>query len=346
MGMSPYGGSGQDVSSPDVMEDHLLLLDSVHALLSSIEDFRMSEVLQESNKDAVLWSLSGTGSVIHNAQHLVAAIELWQQRADGPDNETIEELIEMTFNALHRWLSWKSFAQLPKRNAHSSASSLKRAGAISPTSAEDALEDLFHGDPWEDCDELAAEDLLEWLADAMQYPPTAGVQNPYDAYAASAMKALSDHGKLDLACFVETSTCASLNSRQVMSASQLSSSSHCSSEFGFLELESTTSGDLRSNTDLESHHCPHSQDRDRHIGSKMLVRAPAITMTHLARQKKLVDVASAELTPREGWTPREVWASLHEGCQVVAGSSAVGLCSPSCNCLTCLLGISSHGEGS
>jgi len=320
MGMSPYGGSGQDVASPDVMEDHLLLLDSVHALLSSIEDFRMSEVLQESNKDAVLWSLSGTGSVIHNAQHLVAAIELWQQRADGPDNETIEELIEMTFNALHRWLSWKSFAQLPQCNAHSSASSLKRAGAISPTSAEDALEDLFHGDPWEDCDELAAEDLLEWMADAMQYPPTSGVQNPYEAYAASAMKALPDHSKLDLAHFVEASTCASLNSRHLLSASQLSSSSDCGSDFSLLEQGSTctTSGGLRSNTDMESHHRLHSQDRDHHIGSKMLVRAPAITMTHLARQKKLVDVASAQLTPREMWT------SSREGCLVVPGCSSVG----------------------
>jgi len=84
----------------------MTLLESVHSLLSSIEEFRMSEILHESIKDV---AISGTGSVIQNAQQLVAGIERWQQRGDGPDSDAIEELVETIFNALHRWLSWKSF---------------------------------------------------------------------------------------------------------------------------------------------------------------------------------------------------------------------------------------------
>merc|ERR1711924_456166 len=143
----------------------LQLLDSVSGLLACIEDFRMSEVLQGPAEELCS---SGAAAVIHNAQHLVATVELWHQRGDGPDEETTQELVETVFNALHRWLSWKSVAQLPKRTASSSSSISRNVGA---TAREF---DLLHGGPWDDCDELAAEDLLEWLAEAMPYPPTAG----------------------------------------------------------------------------------------------------------------------------------------------------------------------------
>jgi len=153
MGVAAAGGMPPDEAS----ERHgsLELLESVHSLLSSIEDFRMSEVVHEPEKHS---SLSGTAAVLHNAQHLVAVIELWNQRDDGPAHEMLEDLVEAVFNALHRWLSWKSASQLQHR-----------ARWMSP---ETTIPAAVVADSWSESDDIAAEDLLDWLADAMPYPPS------------------------------------------------------------------------------------------------------------------------------------------------------------------------------
>lgn len=151
------GAAAGGMPSDELSERHgsLELLESVHSLLSSIEDFRMSEVVHEPEKHP---PLSGTAAVLHNAQHLVAVIELWHQRDDGPAHEILEDIVEAVFNALHRWLSWKSASQLQHRGRW--------------VSSETTIPAAVLADPWSESDDIAAEDLLDWLADAMPYPPS------------------------------------------------------------------------------------------------------------------------------------------------------------------------------
>lgn len=317
MGLSASDDADHEESSPRPdSEDHLQLLDSVHALLGSIEDFRMSEI---SHETATVASLSGTAAVIHNAQHLVAIVELWQlQHLEDVDAQTIEELVETVFNALHRWLSWKSFVQLPKPRKSSSASSVK-----SRSCAEDTLETLLSGDPWEDCDELAAEDLLAWLADTMPYPAIAGTCNEHTSYETLPEKGVVCEGRTDLARFTEVSTCASSHSRNFSQAFRLSVSSDCSDESDLTALQD----EVDSQGGLEDH--PAGENRLLQIAPQDTVSGPAYAISGLTQPRQLLDVVSVD---KELLQSELSATSLH----VQRLHSSVAM-EASCNCLSCLL---------
>jgi len=275
------------------MEEVSWKLESAHSMLESIESFRMSEILFTTPSHI---TLDPSWRVIHNAQHLIGVVERWEQRGGGPDGEAMDELVEMVFNALHRWFSWKTFAQLPKRSPPSSAMSLPKESerGSCATDAEGRAKDLLQGDPWQDADDLAAEDLLEYMADSMQRPiQNCGVlRNPHDAYTASARSDFS-RGlcKSDLMRLSEVSTCASLSSRPslAMPSSKLSVSRDCSVDSNATVLGSDR--DVWADSGKEQdHHFKKAFDLMRHQSPR--VETP---------RQKLVDVicVDCELAPSQ-----------------------------------------------
>lgn len=226
----------------------------------------------------------------------------------------------MVFNALHRWLSWKSFAQLPKRTASSSTSSLRDSlagGAASaaaglkthfPLCTEDVLQDLLCGDPWEDCDELAAEDMIDWLADAMQYPRTAGAASQTKTNPTSSVirlascetfrplpaKGFSDEVKSDPR-LTEVSTCTSLHSRLRLSPSQSSISSDCNITWYSIPSDCNISW-----CDALEHESPTHRESDYQPLPPLGVGSPIVNTTPSAGHRHLVEVVSADfdLSPR------------------------------------------------
>lgn len=224
----------------------------------------------------------------------------------------------MIFNALHRWLSWKSFARLPKQRASSSRASSSKSLAGSMTIfAEDSMEDLLKGDPWEDCDELAAEDLLEWLADAMQCPPKAGLLGSQ----------LCSTGKSDRVHSMDASTCASLHSRELWSVCSASSAE-----------SSPTALQNRAGA-----------WQDSESMSRLPAWSPQTVHKNAARRQQLVEVVSLDSDLPA--TPRELRAiSLSQESSTMMGIATIPLLqrpapfTPPCNCLTCLLNISCHGQ--
>jgi hypothetical protein len=105
--------------------------------------------------------------MIDNAELLVNLLKSWSSRLEAGevkalDSESMNEVVEVIFSSLHRWLSWKSLARLPKSHSSRSARSV-------PHTDETDWRCYLSGDPWDDCDELAAEDLMSWLVETMDF---------------------------------------------------------------------------------------------------------------------------------------------------------------------------------
>lgn len=175
------------------------LTESIRGLLRSVEDFRMLEILQGPEKAG---DARRTASVIRNAQHLVDSIDVLQQSwhcstEHHLDIETTEDILEAVWHALHRWLSRK---QLP----------LKLRSSEPCTMTGERVDLELMADPWADCDELAAEDLLEWLADAVHLgPPRRG-----GLEVSPVPRKVVDDCRHDIAGLTEASTSSSLHSRR------------------------------------------------------------------------------------------------------------------------------------
>jgi hypothetical protein len=147
------------------MED--VLFDSISSLATSIEEHRVSELLRDPKGAAR--SAAGAAALVQNAETLVGLVKAWNSeiqcgKAKVGDNHVTSEVVEVIFSSLHRWLSWKSLAaRLPKSQLARSSSKTSFGVSKQHIDVEDSYLD---GDPWQDSDDLAAEDLMMWLVEA------------------------------------------------------------------------------------------------------------------------------------------------------------------------------------
>lgn len=130
-------------------------LDEIRSILHPIEELIQCETIDASTLVYRSWcSHGGAATLVRNAQHLVAVIETGPHVGDGPDAKTLKYVGDVVLETLQRWLSFK------RRPPASSSSKSRFAWPSSWQSTE------VDPDPWDDCEDLAAEDLLEWLVDA------------------------------------------------------------------------------------------------------------------------------------------------------------------------------------
>jgi hypothetical protein len=150
------------------MED--VLFDSIGSLIKSIEEHRVSAIINDP-KGAVRSAAAAT-TITQNAEQLVGivkAINVKVRSGDmkAVDNDMTSEVVETIFSSLHRWLGQKALmARLPK--SHSLRSSKSRSVSSFSDGSRDDEKDYFAGDPWEDCDDLASEDLMTWLVEGFR----------------------------------------------------------------------------------------------------------------------------------------------------------------------------------
>jgi hypothetical protein len=142
------------------MEDYLL--DSIGGLVTSIEEFRISEMLRDPTGS--VRSAAAASTLTQNATQLVGVVKSWNSKVRSSkmksDCQVTNDVVEVVFSSLHRWLNCKSLA---------ARKSIRSSKPSSNTSKQQVNEkewsSYLSSDPWEDCDDLIAEDLTAWLAE-------------------------------------------------------------------------------------------------------------------------------------------------------------------------------------
>jgi hypothetical protein len=150
------------------MED--VLFDSISSLVKSIEEHRVSELLQDPKGN--VRSAAAATTLTQNADQLVGMLKSWRRsrnqtgEEETHDGELSSEVVETVFTSLHRWLNCRSLAaRLPK--LHASRSSRRFDPLVHQGDEKDGSCYLA-GDPWEECDDLAAEDQMAWLVEGFR----------------------------------------------------------------------------------------------------------------------------------------------------------------------------------
>jgi hypothetical protein len=156
------------------MED--VLFDSIGSLVKSIEEHRVSELLQDPKGN--VRAAAAASSLTQNADILVGIVKSLNLRnrsdeKEAADSELTSEVVETIFTSLHRWLNCRSLAaRLPKLQTSRSSSIRSSSRQCLDASVLQGDEKDFYsylaGDPWEDCDDLAAEDLMAFLVEGFR----------------------------------------------------------------------------------------------------------------------------------------------------------------------------------
>jgi hypothetical protein len=142
------------------MED--FLLDSIGGLVASIEEFRVSELLRD--PAGAVRSAAAADTLTQNATQLVGIVKSWNSKVQSSkmktDCQVTNDVVEAVFSSLHRWLNCKSLAARKsiRSSKPSSRSSVQQVN-------EKEWSSYLSSDPWEDCDDLVAEDLTAWLVE-------------------------------------------------------------------------------------------------------------------------------------------------------------------------------------
>jgi hypothetical protein len=105
-------------------------------------------------------------AITQHATRLLYAMELWEydiqfgEASSAPRRELRNELTEAVHISLRQWLHAKSSLEPP----HTQKSLFDGWGSRS-TGIDDDPDCFLVGDPWEACEDLAAEDIMQWLAE-------------------------------------------------------------------------------------------------------------------------------------------------------------------------------------
>jgi hypothetical protein len=154
------------------MEDSLY--DTISGFIESI-GHRTLEIIR--HPKGSVRSAAGASTFRQNAELLVRMMRSRNYKyrfgeMKPADNEMTREVLEAVFNYLYRWLTCTSLAlTLP-----TSRLSLSRFSLGSEPSLDDSTQQgnetnwgsYLAGDPWEDCDDLAAEDMIDWFVESFR----------------------------------------------------------------------------------------------------------------------------------------------------------------------------------